>query len=237
MRYVPVALPFNVRELPDHSLLAVSSSGDHAFLTDAELKALHASPASLPLDRQAELRSLFLLGAPGTNPGTLRLLNSRRAAKRETVQCGPALHIIVPTLQCAHSCRYCQVSRRLDDVGHTMSIQSLEAASDSIFQSHASALTVEFQGGDPLLRFDLIELAIRRIAKRNESEGRRLRFVVASTLHQLDEAMCMFFKEYEVYLSTSIDGPRKLNNRNRPTPSRDAYERTIAGVNLARSCL
>lgn len=234
MAYVTQVQPFRSRVLPDGFVVATARSGDHAFFSAEEFDQFQQSPASLPLRRQAELRARFLLGDSAPSAGMRRLINSRVAAKRETVAAGPALHIIVPTLQCAHSCRYCQVSRSLHDEGHTISTADLDAACDTIFESASLTLTVEFQGGDPLLRFDLIERAILRIQARNASEGRRIRFVVASTLHQLDAAMCDFFQTHGVYLSTSIDGPRDLHNRNRPVPGRDAYERTLTGVNLAR---
>jgi His-Xaa-Ser system radical SAM maturase HxsB len=118
-----------------------------------------------------------------------------------------------------------------------MSVQDLDAACDSIFESPASALTIEFQGGDPLLRFDLVERAIQRISARNDSEQRKLRFVVATTLHQLDERMCDFFARNRAYMSTSVDGPSWLHNKNRPTPARNSYERTIAAIEMARSRL
>ena len=75
----------------------------------------------------------------------------------------------------------------MHDAGHTMALADLNAACDTIFESNAPTLGVEFQGGDPLLRFDLVKHAVERIAHRNASEQRRLRFVVASTLHQLDD--------------------------------------------------
>jgi len=115
-----------------------------------------------------------------------------------------------------------------------MSVRDLDAACEAIFQSPSKSLTVEFQGGDPLIRFDLVQRAIEQISALNAPEERHIRFVVASTLHQLDNDMCAFFKEHSVYLSTSIDGPAALHNRNRPLPSRDAYERTVAGIELAR---
>ncbi len=234
MQYAPMALPYRTRTLPDNSLLAVSASGDHAFLTFNELNALKAQPCILPLERQAELKARFFLGGRGHVGGLCRLIESRVAAKRATVQVGPSLHIIVPTLQCAHSCKYCQVSRSLDDHGHTMTVEHLDAACDTVFESPSPTLTVEFQGGDPLLRFDLVRRAIERIGQRNETERRQLRFVVASTLHQLEPEMCAFLKEHGVFLSTSLDGPAPLHNRNRPTPTRDAYERTLVGIDLAR---
>jgi His-Xaa-Ser system radical SAM maturase HxsB len=214
-----------------------SRSGDHAFLTDAELENLTTNPASIAMERRADLQSKGFLATAGASGGSRKLTISRRASKRETVSSGPSLHIIVVTLQCAHSCKYCQVSRSLTDVGHTMSLDDLNSACDSIFQSPAETLTVEFQGGDPLLRFDLVRHAVLKIVATNVREQRTLRFVVASTLHQLDEEMCAFFKEHGVFLSTSLDGPEALHNKNRPTPTRDAYARTLKGVGLARDRL
>jgi His-Xaa-Ser system radical SAM maturase HxsB len=224
---------FRYRDLDQAHLVAVSESGDYAFLTRAELDLVQHFPQSLPKSRQAELKAKFLLGDLGSR-GVARLLASRQKTRRETVLAGPALHIIVPTLRCAHSCRYCQVSRALDSDGFTMSRDDLDRACDAIFESPSPTLTVEFQGGDPLLRFDLIRHAIERIARRNVTEKRNVRFVVASTLHQLDAEMCAFFRDHETYLSTSIDGPEELHNRNRPIPTRDSYARTVAGIALAR---
>lgn len=211
----------------------VSDAGDHAFLSSDELKQLNEHPETLPIPKLAELKSKFFVGDPRAN-GTGRLLASRQAARQETISNGPSLHILVVTLLCTHSCRYCQVSRELVTSGYTMSDEDLKAACDAIFNSPSSTLTVEFQGGEPLVRFDLVRKAIERIALINKNEKRDLRFVVASTLQLLDQSMCEFLKLHNVYLSTSIDGPAHLHNRNRPLPTRDAHERTVAGIALAR---
>lgn len=221
------------RRLDDNCILAVSESGDYAFLGEAELEVFERDPTELPTNRLAELKSKFLVRDPNA-AGMRRLLASRLSTKRETILSGPSLHILVPTLRCEHSCQYCQVSRSLEDGGFSMPMDVLSAACDAIFQSPSPTLTVEFQGGDPLLRFDLVRAAIERIAARNRTEQRILRFVVASTLHQLEPAMCAFLKAHNVYLSTSLDGPEALHNRNRPTPTRDAYARTVAGIKMAR---
>ncbi|CAN7591955.1 His-Xaa-Ser system radical SAM maturase HxsB [Acidovorax sp. LjRoot118] len=233
MLYTPHALTYRRRVLPDGGVVATASTGDFAVFEADEFEIFATSPAKLSLIRQAELRAKFLLGDKQPSEGMRRLMASRIAMKREVGSSGPSLHIIVPTLQCAHSCQYCQVSRSLDDQGHTMSIVDLDAACDTVLQSSAPSLTIEFQGGDPLLRFDLVKRAVLRIHAAAGS-GRRIRFVVASTLHQLDGEMCDFFKANGVYLSTSIDGPQKLHNFNRPIPGRNAYERTLAGIALAR---
>lgn len=229
-------LPFHSRRVGD-DWLTVSETGDYLFLTEDELSRIAANDVySLPLDLQAKLKSRYFTVSKN-RIGSARLMRSRQAARQETIDAGPSLHIIVPTLQCAHSCQYCQVSRSLSDVGHTMSNDDIERVCNSIFESSAQALTVEFQGGDPLLRFDLLESMVLRIKELNREHRKEIRFVIASTLHQLDEAMCTFFAEHNVYLSTSIDGPVNLHNKNRPIPGRDSYERTLNGISLAREIL
>lgn len=228
---------FLARRLPDRSYIAVSHSGDHVFLSEDELNLLNLDPFALPLTRQAELQARFFLPPRSKGEGVRRLLSSRRLAKRETIEDGPSLHIIVPTLHCGHSCKYCQVSRSLDDQHTTMTTEHLDTACDAVFESEAASLTVEFQGGDPLLRFDLVERAIRRLSDRNRTERRNLRIVIASTLHQLTPEMCTFFHAFGVVLSTSVDGPEWLHNKNRPVAGRDAYSRTLAGIALAKTHL
>ncbi|MBI3901707.1 MAG: His-Xaa-Ser system radical SAM maturase HxsB [Nitrosomonadales bacterium] len=227
---------FRTRKLSGTSTLAVSESGDHAFLSEDELKMLAATPQNMELNRLAELQSKFFVGNPSPQ-GSLRLLTSRISAKRETLTSGPSLYLIVLTLQCDHTCRYCQVSRSLESANHSIDQTTLALACDSIFESPSKSITVEFQGGDPLLRFDLLKFAIERISERNVVEKRQLRFVVASTLHQLNEEICDFFRQHQVYLSTSIDGPKELHNKNRPLLTRDSYERTVNGIRMARDLI
>ncbi|MBM7335010.1 MAG: His-Xaa-Ser system radical SAM maturase HxsB [Alcanivorax sp.] len=236
MSYDSIGLPFKYRSLSDESVVAVSESGDHIFLSRRELDLLTESPDQLPLNLRSDLKARFFLKSK-FSPGTDWLLKSRKAAGRETVAGGPSLHIIVPTLQCEHSCQYCQVSRALDDDTHVMSKDNLQLACRTIFQSESQNLTVEFQGGDPLLRFDLVLSAMQQISDINKSENRNIRFVVASTLHQLTPDMCHILKAFGAYLSTSIDGQALLHQRNRPIPTGNAYERTMAGVTLARSIM
>jgi His-Xaa-Ser system radical SAM maturase HxsB len=233
----PSVRPFNSRVLPDQSCLAVSETGDHVFLSTEEIERLETSLNEIPEKRIAELMSKNFLSSNVTGAGTQRLIRSRQAARQATGQDSPSLHIIVPTLQCAHSCKYCQVSRSLNDTGHTMSLPALESVCRSMFDSSSPTLTVEFQGGDPLLRFDLVRHAILRISELNQREQRNIRFVIASTLHQLTREMCDFFKEHAAVLSTSVDGPKELHNKNRPTPTRDSYERTLEGIALARELM
>jgi His-Xaa-Ser system radical SAM maturase HxsB len=118
-----------------------------------------------------------------------------------------------------------------------MSSRTAQLAVDRLFESPSETLTVEFQGGEPLLAFDTIRCIIGDIVERNQTQQRTLQFVVTTTLHFLTDAMLDYFKAYEVKLSTSLDGPAWLHNANRPNRTRDSYERTISGIQQARAAL
>jgi His-Xaa-Ser system radical SAM maturase HxsB len=226
-----------IRQFKPGSYVAISATGDWEALDANTVSLLSDESAAMPIQLSARLLSKFLIASPYQGDGTALLRQARLTAKHATVRGGPSLHIIVPTLQCAHSCQYCQVSRALDSEGHTMGIEDLDAACEQVFKSSSQALTIEFQGGDPLLRFDLVQHAVLRITKLNEVERRSLRFVIASTLHQLTPQICEFCKLHGIYLSTSLDGPSWLHNRNRPTRERTAHERTVEGIELARKLI
>lgn len=234
-RYELVKGSYNTKKL-GNGFLIVSDTGDYAFLSDQELDSLEKDPLILSNPIRADLQSKFILRSKDQS-GSEWLHQCRQAERSQTTKGGPSLHMLVVTLQCAHSCQYCQVSRSLEEQGCSMSQAMLEKACTNIFDSQNETITVEFQGGDPLLRFELVQYAIEKIKSINENHNKRIRFVVASTLHQLTQRMCEFFRENNVYLSTSIDGPPSLHNKNRPTPERTAYEKTVLGIQMAREII
>lgn len=228
-------MPFNFRQLDDEYLVT-SLTGDFEFLNLEQLKQVVYTPNDLEENLRLRLKSKFFF-LSNDAMGSKRLLASRLHQKKSTVLLGTSLHIIVPTLQCEHSCSYCQVSRSLDGEHHTMSYEDLIKSCSTVFETTAQNITVEFQGGDPLIKFELVKLAIGEITRLNQKYNKNIRFVVTSTLHQLDDSMCQFFKEHQVYLSTSIDGQPTLHNQNRPIKGRNAYEKTLDGLKLARKYL
>jgi His-Xaa-Ser system radical SAM maturase HxsB len=49
--------------------------------------------------------------------------------------------------------------------------------------------------------------------------------------------MLMYFRDEGVRVSTSLDGPAYLHNKNRPRPGNDSYERAIDGIERSRAIL
>ena len=151
---------------------------------------------------------------------------------------GPSLHIFVVTLRCNHSCSYCQVSREPEGAGHfDLEDKHADDAVTLLFKWPSKNLTVEFQGGEPLLAFPRIRRITERILSENTKHRKNVSFVVATTLQHLTQEMLEFFATHDFKLSTSLDGPAELHNANRPLATKDSYQRTLSGVAQARDHL
>jgi His-Xaa-Ser system radical SAM maturase HxsB len=133
---------------------------------------------------------------------------------------------------------YCQVSRQnLQETHFDLSEAHAAAVIDRIFESRSEHLKVEFQGGEPLLAFDRIRSMVEAIQRRNVSERRKIDFVITSTLHLITDAHLDFCREHQISLSTSLDGPEALHNRNRPGPNHDSHAQTLAAIERVRRAL
>jgi uncharacterized protein len=161
-------------------------------------------------------------------------LRSRMAYLQEPTQ----LHIFVVTLRCEHSCPYCQVSRQSTDRSRfDMSEETAQRALKIAFESPPKRIKIEFQGGEPLLNFPLIKYIVQAAKTQAAKRGRAVDFVIASNLALLDDAVLEFCKENDVLLSTSLDGPPDLHNRNRPRPGGNSHELATAGIRRAQAVL
>jgi uncharacterized protein len=159
---------------------------------------------------------------------------SRLAFLRETTP----LHIFVVTLRCEHSCPYCQVSRQSTDRSRfDMSEETAEYALDIAFDSPAARIKIEFQGGEPLLNFPLISTIVSAAKIKATATDKKVDFVIASNLALLDDTILAFCKANDVCLSTSLDGPPDLHNKNRPRPGGNSHELATTGIRRAQAIL
>ncbi|MDP3870417.1 His-Xaa-Ser system radical SAM maturase HxsB [Phenylobacterium sp.] len=222
--------------LSSPTLLVTNAAGEFALLSPPDHAALTAGTLPEHHPRYLDLLARNFIARPERGGKGLELAVGR--TRKAFALDGPSLHIFVVTLRCDHACGYCQVSRAaLDATGYDMSWEHANAALDRVFESPAHALTIEFQGGEPALRFDLVRQIVLEAEARNDLHGRELRFSMVSTLHHLGVEELAFCRDHEIHISTSIDGPAAMHDRQRPNPTRDSWTRTIAGLERARSIL
>lgn len=232
-------LPLRFRRLPwDPARVFVSSaSGEWLICQHEELTQLidGTLPSSSALF--ADLHARHMVAGVGQSI-TLAPLLSQLRTRKSYLQGGPSLHIVVVSLRCHHSCSYCQVSRQVTTQRQfDMQDRTAEQLVERLFEWPSHTLTIEFQGGEPLLYFEQVRTITELAQARNKQTGKSLRFVIASTLHHLTDEQLAFFGEHHFELSTSLDGPAWLHNANRPTPGRDSYERTVEAIDRARRVL
>jgi len=221
----------------DGRVLVTSDAGEFVFLTSDEFSQLEAGTLHSTSPKFDDLLAKQLIRVGGSS-SSIRIAEAKLRTKKAFMREGQTLHIFVVSLRCNHSCAYCQVSRQgVDDKRFDMSSATAVAAVDRMFESSARNLTVEFQGGEPLLAFERIVEIVELVEARRNKSKRGITYTITSTLHHLSEEILEFFKLHKFQISTSIDGPSELHNANRPTPDRDAHARTLSGLCSARNSL
>lgn len=226
-------LPFRFERIGER-VLVTNMVGEHLFLTGEEFASFsqRALPDDSPLVRRLRAKHL-IRDRDDEVPVELLALKARTRYRR--LQEFTALHILVASLRCEHSCPYCQVSRQSSDKdAFDMSSETAALALDAVFRSPSDNIKIEFQGGEPLLNFDLIEAVVLEARTRNETGGKNLGFVIATNLALLDDRVIDFCRAHDVYISTSLDGPADLHNKNRPRPGRNSWELATVGIRRVR---
>lgn len=229
-------LPFRHARIPKlpGQILLTSPVGEYIFLSRADFGLMTDHTLRRDSDLYRKLRARQFVCDPERGPLLEGLAAQRRTQKLFSTH-DPALHIFVVTLRCDHRCPYCQVTpRRPGEHGFDMSMLTAEAALDRVFESQAPSLTIEFQGGESGLAFDRVRQIVESAERRKRIAGQQLRFVIATTLHLLDDDMLLFCRDHGIELSTSLDGPATVHNANRINPTKDSFQHTIAGIERAR---
>lgn len=230
-------LPFRFHPINETREVLVNEVGDFLICPRGTATRVVNREVSAGESLYADLVANFII-SPDPVPALIDVLATRYRTKKSFLDSFTALHIIVVTLRCNHSCHYCQVSRQSEDKHqYDISLEDLERALDLIFQSPAPELTIEFQGGEPLLAFERVQQAIRGALARNEAYGKVLRFVVCTNLTVVCDEMLEFFREHEVMISTSLDGPAALHDQNRPVKGSASSTMLREGIERARVAL
>lgn len=171
-------------------------------------------------------------------PELIDVLATRYRTKKSFLDEFTALHIFVVTLRCNHSCHYCQVSRVTENKNDfDISIENLNAGIDHMFKSPATAITMEFQGGEPILAFDRIKHAVTRAIELNKQFNRQISFVICTNATVFSDEVIEFCKNHEIIISTSLDGPEFVHNPNRPKSGAKSYELVMDGIKKVRESL
>ncbi len=227
-------LPFRFARI-EGEILLTNLVGEFIWTDETTLEDL----VKYKVDKQSEiyvdLRSKQFVSDEQSQVNS-KLLGIKYKTRQKRISEFTSLHMFVLSLRCEHSCPYCQVSRQSDDkLTFDMSLETASKAIDFALSSPSKNLKFEFQGGEPLLNFETLKFIVLEAKKRNQ--GKNLSFVIATNLALLNDEILDFCKIHRIDISTSLDGPEEIHNKNRPRPGRNSYELTIAGIKRAREKL
>ncbi|MHB0773347.1 His-Xaa-Ser system radical SAM maturase HxsB [Bradyrhizobium sp. 1.29L] len=230
-------LPFHFERTGAEQFLVSNMVGDFIRLTQDELNRL-ADLKLKPGDGLYEKAYAAHLITGSRQKGQQQLLALRLRSRMSFLREVTPLHMFVVTLRCEHSCPYCQVSRQSTDHSRfDMSEATAQRSLEIAFQSRSSRIKIEFQGGEPLLNFGLIKMIVSAAQSRSVAAGKKVDFVIATNLALLDDEVLAFCKANEILLSTSLDGPADLHNKNRPRSGGNSYELAVSGIRRAKEVL
>jgi uncharacterized protein len=229
-------LPFRFMDFEGKKIV-VNEVGEHEVLEPAAFDRFVSHRLSPTEDTYYDLKAKQFL-ADSSSQLPLVLLATKYRTKRNFLRGFTRLHIFVVTLRCDTSCHYCQVSRvSPQKEKYDMTRESADKSLDLVFRSPAKCIKIEFQGGEPLLNFDLIRYITEEAERRNATSGKDLQFVVATNLSSVTDEILSFMRDHSILVSTSLDGPAFIHNANRPRPGNDAYETTVRGIERVRATL
>ena len=230
-------LPFRFARLDAARYILTNDNGEYVLLAREELVAFTDRKLSSDSPAYRALKSRhFMFDAD--SDCALDLLALKYRSRAQQISSFTGLHIFVVSLRCDHSCHYCQVSRQTEDKSaFDMSREHAERALDFTFRSPATHIKIEFQGGEPLLNFDLVRFVVLRAKEMNASRGKNLQFVIATNLARLTDDILAFCREHEVFFSTSLDGPADLHDAHRPLRGGSSHAATLQGIARVREAL
>ena len=144
--------------------LLVNDVGEWMFLDNGDFQSLVAG--TLPHD--SPLRSGLVERGFLRDGLDLNALAERLGRKRGFIGLGPHLHVVITTLRCNQSCKYCHASRTdMDRVDTDMTLDTAKRIVDLAMQSNNPYLCFEYQGGEPTVRADIIKFIVEYSREKN----------------------------------------------------------------------
>lgn len=234
MKNLYCLLPFQFEKIGEQELL-VNELGDFIFAPIGTVERIINRQLNKQEDIYKDLIVNFFISEHPI-PELIDNMATRLRTKKAFLDSFTSLHIFVLTLRCNQNCIYCQASSKEScETKYDMNEECLFKAIDLMFQSPSHSITMEFQGGEPSLPFLLLQKAVERAVELNEKYKKQITYVLCTNSVNLTEEILCLCKEYNILISTSLDGPAFIHNHNRGKT--DSYKRVIEGINKARNYL
>lgn len=125
---------------------------------------------------------------------------------------------LLVTQSCNLRCIYCYGDGGEYGTGGSMEDKTAFKAIDWLIKQSGEAkkLNIIFFGGEPFLNFELMKKVVNYANKSVAKVGKRIGYSVTTNGTLLDDDKISFIKENEIKIIVSIDGPKEIQDKQRP---------------------
>lgn len=230
-------LPFRFHRIPDGREIVVNEIGDFLVVPTGTVERMVMQQLSIEEPIYEDLTASFFI-SPAPIPPLLELVATRYRTRKSFLDAFTSLHIFVISLRCEHTCHYCQVSRVTSDKNkYDMSRENIDAGIGMMMRSPNPNVTMEFQGGEALLAFENIMYAVEKTKLAALVHNKNVSYVICTNLAPLTDEILSYCKDNNILISTSLDGPAFVHDKNRHKPNASSYELAVNGINKCREVL
>ncbi len=203
---------YSKRRLDNGSVLVTAKHGGWAVLSPAEFRLFRIGR----VEEDPNLQNLLIQqGLVVTCDNTGAITSNYRKKYAQLFE-GTTLHILTPTLRCNQKCTYCYASSKPADAKeYDMEKKTARAVVDFILQCPAKSISIEFQGGEPLLNFPVVREVVSYALKKSKEVQKNVRFTLVTNLTLMDGKKMSFIKKNGIALNSSLDGPKRIHDKNR----------------------
>jgi uncharacterized protein len=211
-----IVLPFNFKYMTNNDTLLVNQAGEYTILNKKNF--LLYINKKLPYNSECYklLKAKHFLTIEEEKNLVLDMLAIKLRTRKAYLLDFTSLHMIVITLRCNCLCKYCHASSvDLNYKNYDMSWNIAKKTIEMIFQTPSLDIKIEYQGGEPLLNWEILKQSILYAEFINKIAKKKLGFVICTNLMDITKEQIMFCKKHNVEISTSLDGPKYLHDCNR----------------------
>ncbi len=137
-----------------------------------------------------------------------------------------ALHMLITTLRCNHSCRYCHAAvAPMTAKEFDMTQETAKKAVDTIFYTNSQNITIEFQWWESLVNYPVVQFVVEYAQERAKSLQKDLQLSLVSNMTLLTEEKMTWLLDRGVDICTSLDGDEVTHNHNRSWYDGNSFEK------------